>query len=125
MDEDRLMFDTELLEAMPDDVVLYPYQGQDADGNDTWAPEGTPLKANVQISIGRGSVGPHQGMQDTTPSVTGTVIIPAAGVMPRDKLDLPGPNGTTITKYVDRVQTWRDAPDVGDYVQQIDFKEED
>lgn len=111
-------FDPELLELMPDVVLLYRKGDPDTAGNDTWAetPVSTPANITVQFLMGEPEQGQGQAGFDTP--VKGTIIVPWLDIQPRDKIEFLG-----ITKFVENVESFRDAPDAGYYVQQITYKD--
>lgn len=113
-----MAMDPELLELMPDTVVLNRYMGQDDSGNDAYSTTPESVQANITIAETRGGGGDHAGTYGPDVLLDGTIICEPVGIKPRDKIVFLG-----HTRYVSTVRTYRDAPEQGDYVQEITFEE--
>ncbi len=115
-----MSFDKELLEAMPDVVLLYRYIGDDDEaGNESYAKAPITLRANITIQMRRGGFEGREGVLPANTPITGTIIVGGNQIRPRDKIAFLG-----LTKQVDTIETFRDAPNSGDYIQQITYDEE-
>lgn len=109
-------FDEELLEAMPDEVQVRRYLGLDEVGNESYAVVPVVVPANITITFGRDAAPDHDGkLPDDTP-IRGTIYLPGGTVRPHDKITFLG-----ITREVGDVTDYRDAPEVGYYVQEINY----
>jgi hypothetical protein len=113
-------FAKDLLDAMPDEILHYRWIGDDdGAGNEVWAKTPRTLPANIVVTMRAGGIEDRDGQLPPTTPVTGTIIVLGGDIRPRDKIAFLG-----VTKMVDTIQTFRDAPNPGDYVQQITFDEE-
>ena len=113
-------FAKDLLDAMPDTLLHYRWIGDDdGAGNEVWAKTPRTLRANITVTMQRGGIEDRDGQLPPTTPVTGTIYVLGGDIKPRDKITFLG-----VTKHVDAIQTFRDAPDAGDYVQEITFDEE-
>lgn len=111
-------FNTELLELMPDTVQWEAYTGTDAHGNPTYA-SAEDVRVNMTITVSRGTSGDQEGTSGPILHFSGSLITEPKGIRPRDRLT----TADGAVGYVDTETTYRDAPGMGDYVQELQAKE--
>lgn len=96
--------DPALLDAMPDPVIINQYTGDDANGNAEYNPTPINTFANIQLErslvelrLGHGMriQGSGADVYIPAPTFSATLIIPAQGVLPKDKIQFRG-----YTRYV-------------------------
>lgn len=115
-------FDTELLEVMPDTLSWKRYTGKDGAGNPTYD-NGVDVRCNKVVTKSRGSTGDTQATFGPEIRMSGTVYaapqVPKIG--PRDMF-VDVDDGAV--GYVQAETTYRDVPDGGDYIQEVQLTEE-
>lgn len=112
-------FDPELLEVMPDTVQWSAYTGLDSAGNPTYASQ-VAVRANVTATRTRGTVGDQEATSGPVVNFHGTIYAVPHTFATRDKITL----ADGAIGYIDTVTTYRDAPNQGDYISQIEVKEQ-
>lgn len=113
-----MTMDPELLELMPDEIQVWRYLGLDDVGNELFAAVPETVPANITINFSASAVPDHDGRLPDDSPITGEIYVPDGTVRPHDKIKFLG-----MTREVGDVTTYRDAPEVGEYLQQISYRD--